>query len=422
MNAQLLDFAVSIPQHYVSHVDLAEARGEDPDKFLKGLGCWEMAVCGPGEDTVTLAASAGFQLFQKQPQWRDRIGLCIIGTETGVDASKPASIHLHRMLELPSSCRVFEVKHACYSGTAALQMARAWVQMNPDRGALVISSDVARYERHSPGESTQGAGAIAMLVGCAEGDAGVLTFSNVSGTHASDVNDFWRPNYQSTACVRGRFSMQCYLDGLVAAYDDYVARSGDEEEAEFYLYHVPFPNMARKAHDRLLEHWGVESKDERIRDFLERVEPSLWANRRVGNIYSGSLYLMLAGLSELHREDLVGRKVAMFSYGSGSCSEFFTGRFGKAAIQPQIEGLLERRKQVDVSTYEKLHDAALAMEKDNSFQAENNSDFHPFLYAGIRDHERFYRNNPAFERDTTSRLDLSSSVTRPCVPLQRVAR
>ncbi|MEM1007860.1 MAG: hypothetical protein AAGJ35_02545, partial [Myxococcota bacterium] len=49
---------------------------------------------------------------------------------------------------------------------------------------------------------------------------------------------------------------------------------------------------------------------------------------------------------------------------------------------------------IEVELYEKLQDAALAMEKDGSFATERPTLGHAFTFLGIRDHERCYRPNP----------------------------
>ncbi len=409
MEGVILDMSVSIPHYFVSHEALAEARGVAVGKYKIGLGCHSMAVCGQGEDVVTLAAEAAWKLLEKNAGSREKIGLCIVGTESGVDHSKPISSYLHSLLELPSSCRIFEIKHACYSGTAALQMARNWSLQNPDELALIVMTDIARYERHSPGESTQGGGAVALLIGHSDDDDYFLELSAKSGIHAMDVHDFWRPNYLSSALVKGKYSIQCYLDGLVAAYDDYVRRSGDNEEVDYLAFHVPFPSMARKAHNRLLKHQGIEDEEVIFEDFKERVEPALWANRIIGNIYSGSLYLMLGGLCELKGNELSDKKIALFSYGSGSCSEYFTGTFGQRIPQLGLRQLLDSRIEIDVTEYERLHDASLLAERDGSYNEELDLIPRPFVFLGVREHERIYRRNEAFFKENLESYETLSN-------------
>lgn len=390
----ILDVSVAVPRYVLSHDALAEARGIDPDKYRYGLGCEEMSVCGPGEDTVTLAAEAAWRLLKGDPERLSRVGMCIVGTESNVDASKSIASTLHGLLGLRPACRVFDIQHACYGATAALQMARSWVRQYPRQLALVIASDVARYERCSPGEPTQGAGAVGLLIGAASPRDACLTLSAVSGTYASDVNDFWRPTYQKTACVKGKFSVDCYLKGMVEAYDDYKAQVKASAVPEHMLFHAPFPHMARKAHRRLMVHQGHTDEIFLADDYRRRVEPSLWANRRVGNIYTGSLYLSLAALCEQEGDDLTGCHAALFSYGSGSCSEYFTGRFGQAVARPGLQAMLDARDSIGVSRYEVLSDASLALEQNQSFCEDiAPRKGQPFTFLGIRDHERVYRQN-----------------------------
>jgi hydroxymethylglutaryl-CoA synthase len=59
---------------------------------------------------------------------------------------------------------VVDLTFACIGAVDALQNSLDWVRMGEDRMAIVIGSDVAKYELASTGEYTQGAGAIALLV------------------------------------------------------------------------------------------------------------------------------------------------------------------------------------------------------------------------------------------------------------------
>src|SRR5205814_8825904 len=93
--------------------------------------------------------------------------MLLVATETGVDHSKPVSIFVHDLLGIGRRCRVYELKHACYAGTAALMAAADWVRAGGGRArrAPVIAADIARYAIGSPGEPTQGAGRVVTLVG-----------------------------------------------------------------------------------------------------------------------------------------------------------------------------------------------------------------------------------------------------------------
>jgi hydroxymethylglutaryl-CoA synthase len=185
--------ALAVPVGYLDLADLAAARGVPPAKYVDGLGVQRMSVAGAHEDPVTLAATAARRLFATAAVDPSTIGLCVVGTETAVDHSKPVSAYLHRLLGLPQECRVFEAKHACFGGTAGLLAALDWIAAGSARGrkALIVCTDIARYGLASPGEPTQGAGAVALLI--AENPRLLALEVGRTGSYAQDVNDFWRP-------------------------------------------------------------------------------------------------------------------------------------------------------------------------------------------------------------------------------------
>ena len=135
-----------------------------------------MAVAEPGEDTVALAALAGRRALAASGLAPHQLGLLVVGTETGVDHSKPVASFVHGLLELPNAMRVYDTQHACYGGTAGLMAAVEWIASGAadGRAALVVCSDIARYGVGTPGEPTQGAGAVAMVVAA---DPGLVELS-----------------------------------------------------------------------------------------------------------------------------------------------------------------------------------------------------------------------------------------------------
>jgi len=352
--------SVHVPDTFLSLDELAEARGVPPEKISVGLGSFEMAVTPPWEDTVTIAANAAekpLRLGQVDP---GEIGLLVVGTETAVDHAKPVATFLHELLGLPSACRTFEVKHACYGGTAGVTLAADWVRSPSSRGrkALVVAADIARYDLGSSPEFTQGAGAAAMVI---SRDPRLLEIDPRGGTFTRNVYDFWRPLDRREALVDGKFSIDCYLDALSGATADFAAAHDLAETSslldrfEAMLYHTPFPKMGMKAHRRFAEATGRAAD---AADTARRlVEPWLEMSRRVGNSYTASLYLGLAWLASTGGR-LDGREISLFSYGSGCCAEFFTGRFapGSHEVGRTIDaaGLLARRSRLSVEEYERF--------------------------------------------------------------------
>lgn len=348
----------AIPNRYLSLTDLALARGVPASKYTEGIGTRAMAVPGPDDDTVTLATRAAADALTRGKIDPSEIGMLVVGTETAVDHSKPVASFVQGLLGLPSGCRVFETKHACYGGTAGLFAALDWIDAGRSKGkkALVVCSDIARYGLRTPGEPTQGAGAVAFVV---SESPRVLTIDGATtGRYSAHVFDFWRPLDRKDALVDGRYSVECYLDAVRGAFRSFRGESATTESrfSDRYaamLYHVPYGKMARKAHSTLRAEDGDPSPD---LTFDSLVAPSLVLPSLVGNIYTGSLYLALLGLLATDGERLAGKRVSLFSYGSGSCAELFEGVVmpGAHAALADVMGIVEARERIDVATYEAL--------------------------------------------------------------------
>jgi hydroxymethylglutaryl-CoA synthase len=372
MSVGIERLAVYVPAYALRLEDLAAARGVAPEKYRDGLGLREMAVVPPCEDVVTLAATAGARLIGAAHLDPAQIGMLLVATETPVDHAKPVASFVHGLLGLSSHCRVWDLTHACYAGTAALMTAADWVRAGGHRvrRALVIAADIARYPLGSPGEPTQGAGAVAMLV---DAEPQALILSEDTGVHARHVHDFWRPLGRREALVDGQYSIACYLEALAGAFTAFRALERPPfEPAEAFtdrvarlLYHSPFPKMAAKAHRRLVEiDWGAapgrivdDLEAAAAASFRELVAPGLEAIARVGNCYTASLYFCLAALLEAEGRRLGGRRLGLFSYGSGSCAEFFSGLVPASVAAVSGAGVaasLAQRTYVDVAEYERL--------------------------------------------------------------------
>ena len=349
--------AFAVPRSYVELAELAAARGVPPTKYTLGLGVDRMSVAQPDEDPVTLATEAARRCLLAAAISPAEIGMCIVGTETAVDHSKPVSSYLHGLLGLPSACRVFETKHACFGGTAGLLGAVDWLAAGSARGrsALIVCTDIARYSVGSAGEPTQGAGAVAMLV--REKPRLLALEPGLTGSFSQDVHDFWRPLYRKDALVDGQFSVKCYLDALQGAYNEWQRLQAVIEPTVRSCYHVPYGKMARKAHARRCQLDGM-TEEQAEASFAAQVEPSLRIPAQVGNIYTGSLYLSLLSLLHHQAQMLVGQRIGLFSYGSGCSAEFFAGRvMPTAAQQIARAGILEtlgKRQRLSIPDYEAL--------------------------------------------------------------------
>lgn len=368
----------------LTHAELGKHTGASLAKYHIGIGQQAMSVPAADEDIVTMAADAAAPVVERHGS--DRIRTLLFATETSIDQSKAAGVYVHSLLGLPSQIRVVELKQACYGATAALQFAAALVQRDPEQQVLVIASDIARYDLDSPGEATQGAAAVAMLVSA---DPAIAAVDRPSGLYTHDIMDFWRPNYRATAIVDGKKSTAAYLAAVDGAWRDYQRHQGlPVERLRTVCYHQPFTRMAFKAHRQLLDTAGVTSTDTAI---ARAITPTTRYNETIGNSYTASLYLALAALLE-GDEDLTGETVGLFSYGSGSVAEFFTTHITpgyRTHLRTAAHAdAIARRRPIDYDTYRHLRQDTLPEDGGRHFLPRQA--LGDFRLSGITGHQRLY--------------------------------
>lgn len=313
---------------------LCDYRDLEPAR-VKNLLATEKTVALPYEDPVSFAVNAARPIVDALPAAeKARIELLVTCTESGIDFGKSLSTYVHDLLGLAPRCRLFEIKQACYSGAAGLQTAINLVLSgtSPGAKALVIATDIARFALADPGEvaewaysePTSGSGAVAALVG---DDPRVWRVDpGAYGVHAFEVMDTCRPG-PDTEAGDADLSLMAYLDCARRAYEDYAARveGADLRESFGYLaFHTPFGGMVKGAHRQLMRRVAKAAPAEIEADFAARVAPSLAFGSRLGNTAGASLLLALAGLLET-APLAAPTRVGLFSYGSGCCSEFFSG-------------------------------------------------------------------------------------------------
>ncbi len=343
---------------------LFEARGLDMERF-DNLMMEEKSVCLPCEDPVTYGVNAAKPLIAALPEAeRNRIELLITGSESGLDFGKSLSTYIHNYLGLNRRCRLFEVKQACYGGTAALQMAANFIASNASPGAkaLVVATDVLRGTETietslAYAEPAAGVGSVAMLVS-AKPEIMELDFG-ANGVHGYEVMDTCRPDV-GVETGDADLSLLSYLDcleGAYAAYIDRVEGANFQTTFDYLAFHTPFAGMVKGAHRNLMRKYKPSSPDAIQTDFEKRVFPSLRYCARVGNIFGGTLYLALCSLID-QATISASKRVGLYSYGSGCSSEFYSG-----VVNPQsqeklkslrIEAALNQRYHLTMAEYDRL--------------------------------------------------------------------
>lgn len=372
--------------YYLDLKTLAQARGIDVDKFYIGMGQRKMAVTPPDEDIISMAANAAH--YATVDTDLNNIDYLLFATETGVDQSKAAGIFLYKLLKLPASCRIIEIKQACYSATCGLQLALNYLKLNPTKKVLLIASDVASYGLNTSGESSQGAGAVAMVLSA---NPRLLVIENESGIHTEDAMDFWRPNYRDYPIVDGKFSCNLYLKVLKECWRKYNQLSRRNlADHDYFCYHTPLPKLAEKAHQKLLHVNGL--KKTLPEEMEQQMGNALKYNRIIGNCYTASLYLSLISLLENTKEDCSHHRIGFYSYGSGCVGEFFSG-----VVQPTYrevlptehhQFLLARRTELSEQEYETFYQFELPTDGSSLKLPKHRTGLYRF--AEINQHKRIY--------------------------------
>jgi hydroxymethylglutaryl-CoA synthase len=427
------DISIYIPRLYVDASDFAKFRGLDPEKLQKGLGVSQMAMVDTNQDPACLAANACLKIMKKNKLSPDDIGRLYVSTESAFDESKAMNSYVIGMLEQVygqgafEHCGGVETKFACVSGSYALYDNANWIRAGEAEGkqALVVVSDIAKYDLGSSGEMTQGAGAVVMLL---NDQPRLLAFDpKVTATSIKDEYDFYRPFGKETPIVHGQYSNLLYLIQVRKALEAYKKKAltskliqlkdGETilDHIDYLCMHLPYANMGKKALAYLVRHewrtlprWKnivekigmqepvpndprgtIESvlgdqefmgkdheftkrftkTDEFQKVYEEKLSSSLIASSMIGNLYTASLYLGFRSSLEFEYQkgvDLLSKRFGFGSYGSGSSAMVFSG-----VIQPEYEQVVKDmnletelgpRKKLSIEEYEQIHENKRTLE------------------------------------------------------------
>ena len=366
--------------------DLAAARNTDPEKLSKGLLLKEQSITPITEDIVTLAATAADDILTDED--KEAIDMVILATESGIDQSKAAAVFVHGLLDIQPFARSFEMKEACYAATAALDYAKLHVEKFPQSKVLVIASDIAKYGIGTPGEPTQGAGSVAMLM---SQNPRILAFNDDNVAQTRDVMDFWRPNYATTPFVNGLYSTQQYLDSLKTTWAEYQKRTGlNLRDFAAVCFHLPYPKLALKGLKKILDKSLPEDQKAQLQYNFDQ---SILFSQRIGNIYTASLFLGLLSLLENQPQLKAGDRIALFSYGSGAVAEIFS-----ANLVPGYEQMLDskRMEKLDQRTVLSVEDYERLFYEEVDLDPNGNQVFEPaahqtYALTEIKEHQRIYQ-------------------------------
>lgn len=372
--------------YYIDLKTLASARSIDYLKFYDDLGQKKMAIVPPNEDVVTLAANAAEPILKNEDI--ANIEMVLFATETGVDCSKAAATYIHKLFNLSKRCRVIELKQACYGATFGLQMGLAWLAQNPGKKVLLLAADIARYEFNTAAESSQGCGAVAMLLSA---NPRLLELESVAGFCTKETMDFWRPNYSDVAFVDGRLSCDAYMRFAEETWQQYTQLTGRKFiDHDRFCYHSPVAKLVERTHKKLARLNGMKNLTDEQMDY--QIGQSLMYSREVGNCYTASLYLGIISLLENAVADLSGKLIGLYSYGSGSSGEFFAARivnnYQAGLLRDQHQTMLATRQELSFAEYEKFYSFKLPI--DGSCLKLSSWQTGKFRLQAVEQHQRIY--------------------------------
>lgn len=394
-----------VPSLYLEIKDLAEKRGIEPAKLEKGLGLHKMGFPDVHEDAATFAAEALLKLIRDHDLNPKDIARIYLGTESALDAAKPTASYAMQMVEKVlekefgersfRNCDVVDMTFACIGAVDALHNSLDFVRVNPEKKAVVIASDYAKYELASSGEYTQGGGAVALLV---SSNPDLLEIENHWGVATESVFDFFKPRrpyskedlneapdtfpdkieiFTDEPVFDGQYSNQCYQDRIREAYQHYkeiIGKDKPYEDWRYLIFHLPYAFHGKRVFTEIYslenglsyqtpEEQKAVAKSEDYLNFInEKIERSQRASSEIGNMYTASVFMALLSAIQVsydEGEELAGQEIGFLGYGSGSKSKVFVGKISenwKTAVSKwNLFEHIKNRTAIDFETYEKLH-------------------------------------------------------------------
>lgn len=395
---------IYFPSQYVEQTELEKFDGVSTGKYTIGLGQTKMSFCDDREDIYSFALTATSNLLKKYNIDPNSIGRLEVGTETLLDKSKSVKTVLMQLFGDNTDIEGVDTINACYGGTNAVFNTVNWVESSAwdGRDAIVVAGDIALYAKGNA-RPTGGAGAVAMLIGP---NAPIVMEPGLRGSYMQHAYDFYKPDLTSEyPYVDGHYSLNCYTEALDAAYRAYNKRAAKQtngstngadpaktplDRFDYMAFHAPTCKLVQKSYARLLYHDYLANPDApafaevapELRDmdykksltdkalektfmgltkkrFQERVNPAIQVATMCGNMYCGSVWGGLASLvSHIDSKALEGKRIGLFSYGSGLAASFMSFRINGSVESISkvldIPARLEARRAVAPETYDSM--------------------------------------------------------------------
>ena len=393
-----------IPKLFISQEEFESAKNISKGKITKGLGQDEMSFVSELEDVNSMALTVMKNLMTRLALKTTDIGKLEFGTETFHDKSKSSKTILMKLLNGNKNVEGVTNLNACYGGTAAIFNCLNWLRLESHgKLAIVVMSDVAVYDTISA-KPTGGCGAIALLLG----PNPLITLKPIRNSFFADEYDFYKPHMESEyPVVNGHYSMKLFSSVLNECYEGFKAKHKEQNNTQinlknfdYFCFHCPFTKQVEKGflnlfykeltegnynpsnmteyknfmqekpkfEEQLTQRYLREMLQQELND---KLAPSFALSRKVGNIYTGSLYLCLMSLI-FAKEDahLRQKRVLMYSYGAGVSASIFelelSQNFSKKAFLglENLTRMFVERKKIPIDSFD-----ILSYKRESSYNA-----------------------------------------------------
>lgn len=361
-------------------------------------------------DIYSFALTTLSSLFKKYSVDPKDIGRLEVGTETMLDKSKSVKSVLMQLFEESGNYNVEGVDNvnACYGGTNAIFNTLNWFESSgwDGRDAVVVAGDIALYKKGNARPSG-GAGCVAFLIGP---DAPIVFEPGMRGTYITHVYDFYKPDLTSEyPYVDGHYSVKCYTEAVDSCYKAYNEREAKlaklangngvnghiEQEVpldrfDHMCFHAPVCKLVMKSYGRLLYNdyladpsnplfaevpaeikdlsYEASISDKTVekyfmalskKRFAQRVQPTIEVPTMCGNMYCASVYSSFCSLlMNVPSEELQGKRVGIFSYGSGLASSLFSlrikGSTKEITEKIDLKNRLAARRTVEPAVFDEV--------------------------------------------------------------------
>jgi len=375
---------IALPKHFIALFELAKKRKIPTGYAEAGLGVVEARV--PYQTSIEDLAVEALRKIDFQDVER-----FYIGTESDPDASKPLAVKILNQ-KLGLSSVPFQYKFACLAGLQALISACEYSQAHQGKPAVALSIDRSIYRQEDPkAEVTQGCAAVALRI---EMKPKILSldYQNL-GQYAADIDDFKVPSTSYPfPQVNGELTKPAFLECQKKALEDWKkknlrflnkARKGLLETFDFFIMHTPFPKIVEWTAALFWRHEKLKQKDhltlaqclkkpslfseykkdlDQIRKtmefkkfFSQKFSPGLKYNPYIGNSYTSSIFISLAGVLEEAKKN---QQIGIDGYGGGASSVCIKGTVtSEKGFKSDLKNQLKKGKKLSIKQYLKWRES-----------------------------------------------------------------